>query len=880
MNQAAFNIFDALSAWGKTLPMWQRCLLSKLVSAAELSEESVDAVFAEYLIDQGLTDAKGPRTPADIALPHFQSGTPVAVSTLAAMSAVSGVNALAAGEILTFGPKLTVVYGPNGAGKSGYARVLKSACFTRSKDTRILGDVRLAKHKQPKPTATFTFADGTTATLIHETPCQLLRDGFAVFDSTCIRVHLDERNVFEVMPYLFDIFPRMIEAFGRLQGKLRSEIAQRTSAADKYAIEESKSEVADILATLSDLTDLARLKALAVFGGTETARLVEIETRLIELRTTDPKEIVKKNEQRVFDLNATRTAFAALVASVNPGIVKNITEDIANLCALTQKGAALSAAQFGGEPVQPIGTQAWRELLSAAIDYNKEAYPNDTFPPTVDGARCVLCHQTLDDDSARRLARFYQMATSDIETQLANTRGKLTGYAGTLSKINFAFFAQESSARRTLHELDAILEADISTHLDGIRLVVEVLALALADASDPGVSLLEYNLVSERISTWIERLQQDNEKLRQSDPKTLIETLSAEKQLLLDRKYLAGKYEEVAAAVADLKWVKKANACIRAFSVTQREVTSKQKALATELVAHGFITRFAANCDALRLMLPVQFRFAGDAGTTDRKIEIANAGVVGISPSQVLSEGEQTAAALADFLTEIELNGACAGVIFDDPITSMDHMRKESIAQRLVDEAMRRQVIVFTHDILFTNYLATAAKDKGVAFAGRTVWRDDANAPGAIDRLAFPHEYYEGLAQDLTKKHLDIARTLNGDAQRDALEKACGSLRTAYEDFIQKKLFNNVVRRWRENITFTLDQVFFDESIAARVHERMGVLSRFIDAHSHSPEFHEVPLTVNVVASELTLFDGIKSDYNKARKEWEKAKAKPAEVFS
>lgn len=105
-------------------------------------------------------------------------------------------------------------------------------------------------------------------------------------------------------------------------------------------------------------------------------------------------------------------------------------------------------------------------------------------------------------------------------------------------------------------------------------------------------------------------------------------------------------------------------------------------------------------------------------------------------------------------------------------------------------------------------------------------------------------------------------------------------MRTAYEDFIQKKLFNNVVRRWRENITFTLDQVFFDEGIAARVHERMAALSGHIDAHSHSPDFHEVPLTLEVVAGELTLFDGIKSDYGKARKEWEKTKPKAATNFS
>lgn len=880
MVQPAFNIFNELSSWGKTLPGWQKFLLSKLVATGELSDGALDDVFAEYLIDQNLAGPDAVHATWDMALPQFQGDAPTVVSTLTSMTSVSGVNALAAGETLSFGPKLTVIYGPNGTGKSGYARVLKSACFTRSKDTGILGDVKLAKNKQLKPTATFSFDDGTSIAFVHQAPCQRLRDGFAVFDSTCVRVHLDDRNAFQVMPYLFDVFPRMVAAFGKLQGKLREEITRRRPTADKFAIQHSMSEVAKLLVTLTSQTNLVRLKELAVFGDAEAARLLVIEPQLVELRMTDPRDVIKKNEQRIVDLNAVKVSIAAMAAGIKPVVVSNISTAVEQIRSLVEKSAAMSAAQFGGEPVQPVGTRAWRDLLSAAIAFSKEAYPDDAFPAKAEEARCVLCHQVLDEASAGRLTRFYQMVTSDIETQLAGARRKLTGYGEALGKVALTMFAKESAARRTMEELDTALEADIAANVEGYRLVVEALTQAVANESDPSLSLLEYDSVTERVSALIERLQQDNEKLRQDDPNALIQALLLEQELLNDRKRLADQYEDVASAVEELKWVAKANQCIRGFPATQRDVTSKQKALTTELVARGFITRFTENCAALKLVLPVQFRFAGDAGTTDRKIEIANAGVAGIDPSRVLSEGEQTAAALADFLTEIELNGACAGVVFDDPVTSMDHVRKESIAQRLVDEASRRQVIVFTHDILFTNYLATAAEEKGVSFVGRTVWRNDANSPGAIDRLAFPHEHYEGAAHDRAKKHFDVARTLAGDPQRDALEKVCGSMRTAYEDFIQKKLFNNVVRRWRENITFTLNQVFFDEGIAARIHDRMAALSRFIDAHSHSEDFHEVPLTYDMVNSELAQFDAIKSDYSKARKDWEKAKPKAASVFS
>jgi hypothetical protein len=36
MTHSAFNIFDALSVWGKTLPGWQHFLMSKLAATVDL----------------------------------------------------------------------------------------------------------------------------------------------------------------------------------------------------------------------------------------------------------------------------------------------------------------------------------------------------------------------------------------------------------------------------------------------------------------------------------------------------------------------------------------------------------------------------------------------------------------------------------------------------------------------------------------------------------------------------------------------------------------------------------------------------------------------------------------------------------------------------
>ena len=97
-----------------------------------------------------------------------------------------------------------------------------------------------------------------------------------------------------------------------------------------------------------------------------------------------------------------------------------------------------------------------------------------------------------------------------------------------------------------------------------------------------------------------------------------------------------------------------------------------------------------------------------------------------------MSEGEQRAVALADFLTEIALNPANAGIVLDDPVNSQDHQRKELIARRLIKEARSRQVIVFTHDLVFLNNLVQFTEEEEVQYQAHWVDRDADGNPGCV----------------------------------------------------------------------------------------------------------------------------------------------------
>src|SRR5690606_1714122 len=114
----------------------------------------------------------------------------------------------------------------------------------------------------------------------------------------------------------------------------------------------------------------------------------------------------------------------------------------------------------------------------------------------------------------------------------------------------------------------------------------------------------------------------------------------------------------------------------------------KDKELFAVVVGDSYRASFETECQGLKCDLPVEMQTSGQKGKTVRSLTMTG----GVSPEKILSEGEQRAIALADFLAEVNSNPANAGVVLDDPVTSQDHERKGLIAKRLVDEAGKRQV--------------------------------------------------------------------------------------------------------------------------------------------------------------------------------------------
>lgn len=169
------------------------------------------------------------------------------------------------------------------------------------------------------------------------------------------------------------------------------------------------------------------------------------------------------------------------------------------------------------------------------------------------------------------------------------------------------------------------------------------------------------------------------------------------------------------------------------------------------------------------------------------------------STVSVLSEGEQTAAGLAGFLTEVYYDNSRSCVIFDDPMSSLDHQRRASVAQNIVNLAEDRQVIVFTHDLVFLSDVIKRAIFCGIPICERSVERDAQQRPGRIIN-EFPWkakrvtQRIEELKSLLATIKLDRPELSRSEYENRTSDWA-GKLSETWERLIRSEIIYRVVDR-------------------------------------------------------------------------------------
>lgn len=795
------NVLQGILEWSQGRPMWQRDALRRLVLNGELSDEDICSLTEICKSAHGLAEQQE-TVPLDKE--HIPDRTAGAVPvSLVSIFHHRGVNALAEDQTLNFASGLTVVYGDNGAGKTGYIRILKSACRARGQE-HILGNV-VSGTSPLAPVVAIKYKVGT-----EPEPREWAGTGedefvsrVSVFDTQCAAVYLTEKTDVAFRPFGLDLFDKLVKACKAVRAKLEGE--QRALALNVLTVVQAQipegTAVAKFLVNISSLTKSDAVQALACLSAEEEARLALLEKSLLDLQANDPEKLIRQltlREGRMQTLvRHLKDVEAALSADAVVAVFNARTEGRRK----SEEAKRLREATFPEGMLAGTGSEPWKALWESARQFSQElAYPSKAFPVVEDGAHCVLCQQNLERAAAHRLKQFEAFVASTTERELRRIRENFARLRKAFAELRTTTEAVEETLKEIRIEHEAVADA-IAAALAANESRRTAVVAALADDKDLAADSPVLVSVARETEALAGEVAARIKTLRTSATDETRKRMTAEAQELRARKLLATHQQTV---LDDIERRKKYAAYGLCIEETKTQViTQKSTAVTKTVVSQRLKRSFSDELVNLSFShVEVELKELGGAeGVFYHKLVLTRA--PGVDLPKVVSEGEQRCLSIAAFFAELSTADDLSGIVFDDPVSSLDYQWRQGVARRLIQEAKTRQVIVFTHDVVFLLLLKQFAEELEVEQFDQHVRFLSKGAGVCSEELpwvALPIKKKIGYL----KNGWQAADKLSRDSHQDAYEKDAkylyGLLREAWERALEEVLLGGVVERYRPNI--------------------------------------------------------------------------------
>ncbi len=838
------RIFD----WSLELPDWQRGLLRKLCDGP-LDEAARAEVLAALCGDSGA--ALPPLKLGDLPADETEYG----VVELRQIRNLRNVNRLAEDQALRFGPGLNVVFGENGAGKSGYGRLCRRVCRA-SEPGEVLHDVFDPGKADAPQTAEFVIAvDGTEQVvevdLSGEAPHVL--SAITAFDAQCAEFLVTKSNTIEHTPRPLRLLKELADAQDQLAAELARQIEARREA----------------LPALPDLKGAPEGVALLsrVEAGEASAEEVERFANLSEAELAEMRELeaaqaaIAADQSRKLERKARKQADAVeqLAAELEGAWDRLDEEALGEIAELRSRLASASAAvdqvaaeAFSDQPHPGTGGDAWREMWEAARRFVEAG--GGSFPDERDGATCPVCQQDLDSEAHERMHRFEAFIAGDLREQVQRVDALLTERAEALPDLTAIAHLAEVTVAGADEQLQGPVDAALETLADRMAIATGQVEPSLAQTLELK-QLRDYVAGKGAEAEWFAALRDDEERRRIK--RRLAElharrTVGEELESVLS--YMDG-LEATATREEARRWLSTQAISHRIRELSKLAITdSLRRALVVEIAELDPIAdRVELSASASKGKPAVQFKLRSEGRERVAK---------------VLSTGEQTALATAFFLAELRVSDERSAIILDDPVSSLDHQRREHVATRLAEEAARRQVIVLTHDLVFVSYLQEKAEQLGVELHGQAL-RRAYDAVGVVDEdlpwtAKSPMERLKGLRHRLKS---ELKPLFKGNDPRYGREAALWTLdlRKAYERLIEIYVLGGAVERQVRNIrVHNLHQVQWSPELAQEIDDALKELSG--GAHQEPLEQQASPPPLTKLEALLAKFETITEQAKPQRK--------------
>jgi energy-coupling factor transporter ATP-binding protein EcfA2 len=825
------NILGEILIWSGTRPAWQQDALRRLVVDGSIPDAGLEELALICKGDVGLA-TRTSHLPLEAQHMAIRSRANGAI-TLKTLVHHAGVNALSPEQTVSFGPALTLVYGHNAAGKSGYTRILKGLCRARGAEA-ILANV-LQEATPPSPKASVCIVSGGLESTFQWNPKKEndSRLGeISIFDSHCASVYLRDKTDVAFRPYGLDLMDRLARVCEDLRMRLEKELEQLEKQIFIPPSVFPGTAAHAFLSGLSALSDPNKLRKLATLSDLESARLKAVQSEIRDLKSTDPASTAK----RLSLLSGRLDSLVKHLEIVEDFFGEAGLEELKK-CIRDEKEAAkalddVQKAAMSPDMIAGTGTQHWRELWEAARSFSKEAFPERAFPHLAKDAKCLLCQQELEKEAVDRFKKFKEFVESASSGAFEKAKSKSRA---TRKKVaDFSILSNEvTSLIEELSVDDEVLGKAIQKVL-GEAEVVQSKATSDTETFAGGVSTSQ---LREELKGKVAALRARADQLKKEDRAGVLKSLTTEVTELEARKLLFTHLDSIVAEIERKKKVAVYGQCI--FSTATDTLTRKSTELTKRAVTDQLKQAFQDELKKLDFtQIEVEIKTAGGTrGVLYHKIVFQRAPSINLPT--VLSEGEQRALSLAAFLAELSTSSNKSAIVFDDPVSSLDHVWRERVAKRLVAEAGGRQIIVFTHDIVFLLTLKSEAERLGIECHTQNV-RRDALGPGRCSSdlpwVAMKVKDRIGRLKALWQVADKTFRTSSMEEYEKQAREIYGLLREAWERGIEEVLLHDMVERYRPSIETQRLRYLHDitKEDCDKVEEGMTECSRWFRGHDEA----------------------------------------------
>lgn len=796
------SILSEIHSWSKALPAWQQDAVARLYANRRLEDADFEDLYALATQEAGIADPRS-RQPkklldAQVASPPV----PTRLVRLTAIKEVSNLNALADGASLPIAPEgITAIYGENGAGKSGYSRALKHACRARDQREPILPNAKRDTSKIAPTKAVFGVAiDGVAADLpwqYRAEPPEPLSE-IAIFDTYCARAYIDNEGDFSYAPYGLDILAGLVATCNKLRERAAREKTQNAPNDHAFSsLARGQTAVGKALSGIGKGARAADIESLAAMSQAELERLDFLVKALDE---ADPKQKAQALRQKAARLAGLSSRIGAASALAGAERVAEL-ESLVRGSNAAKKAAEVAAAEFRQTPGQLPGTggEEWKALFEAARAFAAVSHEGHAFPILPEASPCPLCQNPLGADGAWRLARFDDFIQQAVEKAAKEARAKAAAAYRALEQAQLDLAVDEALSQE-LAEIDLALALACAATQEGLtKRRIAAMRAAGGKLSWDSVDPMPEDPRA-ALAAAVTKLREHALGLEAAADEKAKALLVAERAELDARRKLGEAKAAALDSISKHDLCAKLQRCIDGMGTTgiSRKSTELSRTMASQELAD------ALNQELRRLKvhdLQVVMKPESPSGRTQFKLALQLPG--GGAPSAILSEGEQRAIAIASFLAEIKLGRGRGGVVFDDPVSSLDHRRRWEVAERLAAEALERQVIIFTHDVYFLCILEQAAERLGAGMTKQYIRKTPQGFGVHSQDLPFDVLGTKDRIGRLRNMAVDVRRAQkdgDDDLHRRLTRECYGHLRLAWERSVEEVLFNGAIQRFGEGV--------------------------------------------------------------------------------